>query len=422
MGSNFFDIPFRLPSSESDFSCKDGEIVEASNLLVGDEDVSGILSPDHSSDTPPVPLVDFALVRDILKGWHMMADDFPAKTLNASTPSMEYWNQMAAQLLTQFKTDASRQHLFVAPFYALAAWKMADGRYLSISTPSLLIPNSDVPLVATFEEISAMEIEMRIAAAVCSLYFKMKAPEQLRQWVGKILSLEIFVSSPLHNYDTYNSLLPFRRATTLSYCRQLDLSSGDISDVRVCNVTLPQAWRANIKGIGEEDLNDAGIVSENSLYELTFYPFATLPLSRIDIADKWGKAGQSGIGDHLYSGIMKGISFKELVSSVQSTNTSSKPITLRGKGEEFRVITRPIKLSGAGAWKQVIRGFLRGNYSPASVILCIYGSRDMLKWWKIGERRGGSVVFLPHSFFRFYKVEVSGTLAEGETLEGFNLG
>ena len=42
----------------------------------------------------------------------------------------------------------------------------------------------------------------------------------------------------------------------------------------------------------------------------------------------------------------------------------------------------------------------------------------MLKWWCISRREGGTMVVLPRSVFRFYKVGITGMLQQGETLEG----
>lgn len=91
-----------------------------------------------------------------------------------------------------------------------------------------------------------------------------------------------------------------------------------------------------------------------------------------------------------------------------------------GTGEEMRLVTRPIKLSGAGELKKVRRIALRGNYDPSKLTVIIHASRDMMQWWPVAKRKGGTVLFLPHSSFRFYKIEISGQLAETQNLQGLS--
>lgn len=163
MDSKFFDIPFMTRGPESDFICKDGEISLWEGATIKGK--NGTL-PQHYEELPPVPEIRFALARDILRGWHLNPDNFPMKTLAASDPSMDYWNQLVPRVLSQFLCDADNLHLFVAPFMAAAAWKTVDGNLLSPTAPSLLIPNSEVPLIAADGDIRAEELDFKVAAAV----------------------------------------------------------------------------------------------------------------------------------------------------------------------------------------------------------------------------------------------------------------
>lgn len=410
MGSNFFDIPFRPKSTDSDFACKDGEISEsgnltlvyggslASDLILEAEGSSGLLSPD----------IDFGLVRKPLKGWNVIADDFPTKTLAASDPSIEYWTPLALQMLSQFQSDAGGQGMFVAPFYVMGAWKRKDGGYMSPSSPVLMTPNSQVPLVATAENISATELSFRIAGAVCSLYFRMHAPEYLRDLVGIIDSMVILRSSPLHNYGNIRAFLPSRRVTTDNFCRSLNLNTGETTENRVCTETLPLAWIPTTPSLLPEPSG------------LKYYPFASIPLREVDIADTWGEAGRRGIGDSLFENLEESLLLSETRNGKAGTSTS-RVVTLAGQDSDFSLTTRPLKLTVAGAWKTIRRVCLRGNYTPANIILRVYGSRDMLTWWKLSERKGGTQTLLPRSSFRFYRVSIEGYLSNGETLEGVTL-
>ena len=403
MGSNFFDIPFRNHTVESDFSCRDGELESSSPSLHPS-------SPDPTmSLTPPL---EFALIRETLEGWHILPDSFPAKTIIASQPSMDYWNSMASQLLSQFQSEASNQSLFVAPFYAMAAWKLVDGSYLAPSLPVRLTPNSDVPLVATYDDISASEMEFKIAAALCSLRLKIQAPEILREWIGKILSLEIFVSEPVHKYDTYHAFLPFKRISTDSYCECMDLTTGKIEPQRICSVILPMAWKANLDGAGGRK----GFSDVNA--EMKFHRYASIPLSEVDRGGSWCRP--EDIGGHLLGPDLTPVPYSGILSSGDYPSVAGVVI-IEGHDEEVLISTRPLKLSGAGTLKRVSRVCLRGNYTPKNITVSVYGSRDMLAWWCIAERKGGTVVSVPRSPFRFFKVTVAGFLASGETLQGLTI-
>lgn len=402
MSNIFFDIPFRTSTSDSDFICKDGEILSSTSLALQNPSLL-----NQNLQLPPPP-VDFALVRTILPGWHAIPSDFPRKTLVGSDPSMEYWTSLASQLLAQFQSEAAVQSLFIAPFYVTGAWKTIDGRYLSPSSPKMLIPNSIIPLVATDDNITITELEFRIAGAVCSLYFKTGAPEWLRDYVGIIDSLDLLVSHPLYDLSDLSAILPSKKVGTDNFCRCLDISSGEISDTRVSTLTLPLAWTPS-----------SYLRLENSHLSTHFYPFASVPLSKIDIANSWGPAGKRGIGDKLYRELINPMKYSDMIGG--NENKTASPVALRGSDAEFSVETRPLKLSGAAEFKQIRRIYLRGHYTPSLLTISVYGSRDMLSWSLIAKRKGGTAVSLPLTSFRFYRVGVSGYLASSETLEGLTL-
>lgn len=409
MGSNFFDIPFLTRSSASDFACKDGELSNAEgNFFIG--------SPEASI---PVADVTFAIQRDILKGWHSHPDLYPTKSLVASEASMESYTNLASQLLTAYVAETRQQNLFVAPFLVTAAWKTTSGTYIGASSPSLMIPNSDVPLVATDSDISSEEPAFKIAGAVCSLRLKMKAGEALRDWVGKITALEIFTSGPLQSYDSFLSFLPQRRVTTDAWCRCLDPETGLITDRRICTETLPLAWKATVKGKLASVTAQTGFLPDSDVIKgLKFYSFASISLSEVDLIEDW-TGSDSGIGDW-HRGIMKEMTFDSIINS-SSDLSKSYPTFIEGTGEEIDVETRPMKLSGAGILKRAIYFRLRGTYDPEALTMSVYASRDMLKWWCVGKRKGGTVVSVARVPFRFFKVRIEGKLEKGFRLEGLSI-
>lgn len=418
MESKIFDIPFRIRTPKSDFICPDGEIFRISNariLCEGkriDTDLYLNQTEDRTGDIP-VPSVTFALIRDILPGWHISSDTYPQREVAASDPSMEYWTAMASQLLNLFTSEARNANLFVAPFYIMAAWRMTDGNFVAPSSPQLLIPNSEVPLVATDGDISASDLYLKIAGAVCRPVVKTVPQEELRDWVGKIASLEIFVSAPLHNYDTIRAFIPQRRATSSAYCESLDLYTRLIEKKRICTDILPLAWKAYTYG--------AGNLEQSEGYEdKKFYRYASVPLRDIDLLWEWKSPGENGPGVIVYGIDIKGISFGSL-SGMDSEKTTSQTVVIEGTGSEFSFTTRPLKLSGAGKLKEARKVFLRGNYTPGNIRMKVYASRDMLRWWEVAKMEGGTMALLPRSSFRFFRIELSGYLAEGDTLEGLTI-
>lgn len=420
MDRKFFDIPFRNRTPDSDFHCPDGEISDISNarIICSDGemlDADSFLNQGElwTSETVPVPQISFALLRDILPGWHANYNIYPSKTLIASQPSMEYWTSLAGQLLERFQSEATLENLFVSPFYATAAWRMSDGTLRAPAEGTLLIPNSDVPLVATEGSPEAEELEIRVAGAVCRLLVKMPLQEVLRDWVGRIKSLEILVSSPLQRYETLTSFIPERRATTAAFCESLDLDSGEISRRRICSDILPLAWKAYVRGTSNWD-------SSEGFEERKFYRFASIPLGEIDLLKDWKTPGVTGPGEIVFGLNNKGVAYSVLQEPGKGA-MKSKTVTVEGIGEEMRLVTRPLKLSGAGELKVARKLFLRGNYDPSSISIAVSASREMLHWQTISKRKGGTMAMLPCSPFRFYRLEVSGRLAPGETLEGFTL-
>lgn len=409
------NITFRNKTDDSDFSCRDGELQEASNVIVkaGSYPIDLEGAADDIYADVPAPEIDFALVRSILPEWHALPDNYPEKTLTTDQPSMDYWTKAGSEVLTLFKSEAEFRNLFVAPFFASAAWKTMAGNYLAPVAPTLLIPNSNVPLVTTDGEISSLQLSLKVAAAVCSLYCKMKASEILRDWVGKIKSLEILVSEPLQNYDSFHAFLPIVRATTDNYCVSLDPATGIESRQQICTQTLPLAWKAIVKGSELENTDTNEIYSS-----LKFHPFASIPLREADLAGSWHPAGlETGKIIRSYG---TGITFTDLSIS-SSKEIKSQTVIIEGKGEDISVITRPLKLTGADVFKKAIRVYLRGDYDPSALTIRLHASHDMMRWWCIAERKGGTMVFLPRSSFRFYKLEITGRLDKGNNLQGFSI-
>lgn len=392
------DIEFRSQSRASDFACKDGEIegLGADNHFFNREEES--LRPLRSV------ALEWGLVRERLGGWHLLADSFPAKPVLASEPSMEYWNEMAARVLGQFHSDATVAGQFVFPFMVTGAWRLTDGSYAWHTSPVTLTPNSGVPPVCTNGDITSTELEMKVAAAVCGLRFKMPLSEVLRDFTGVVESLDIFVSEPLLRYDSYHSCIPSRRVGSDIWCECIDPESGEIVRQRVSDVELPLAWKSNESWADTKDLN--------------FRRFASVPLGELDRAFEWSDIERIGGTIYGFSGEQVKYSAIEARGAYPEKSVAT---VIEGFGEMIDVTTRPLKLGDAGKLKRVRCVRLRGSYNPRELTISVYGSRDMQKWWLLSKRKGGTMVMLPCSPFRFFKASFQGLLGEGETLQGLSV-
>lgn len=92
---------------------------------------------------------------------------------------------------------------------------------------------------------------------------------------------------------------------------------------------------------------------------------------------------------------------------------------------EYSLLTRPLKLDNPEGWKRVSAVTVRGNFNSTRMRLTLHGSPDLTRWYRIAGRNGatgtgrnGAVIagFLSPPF-RFFRVELSGTLLPGESLE-----
>ena len=297
---NIIDIPFRSRSLLSDFSCKDGEICFAEGLSVitsssesASDGTTSAVPPEfelnYKPEIPSPPNIEFSLVRSSLPGWNIIADAYPSKTVSNPNPTMESWTDLAGGLLAEFIEDAKSSNLFVAPFLILAVWKMSDSTLISPTVPVLLIPNSKAPIVAApSADTDDSELELRIAAAVCSPCIRISLPEELRSMGSKISSLEIMVSKPLDLYDYAKSLVPVRQLSSLSFCHSLDPTSGVAAERRICNETFPLGWQPRGKSTDITGLN-------------TFYTISSIPFSKLVAFEGFSQVSfNTGTPDDIY--------------------------------------------------------------------------------------------------------------------------
>ena len=416
MDGKFYDISFRLRSRAGDFSCPDGELASTSGCIVSDSDSLysddndefGALVGEYASEMPPVPEVSFALVRRPLSGWHVHPDTYPVKNVSSSKSDTDSWGKVAREVLAQFEADALGQSLFTSPFFIMGAWRLKTGGLVSHSNPVLLVPNTGSPLLSLVSDLTTTPQDMRVARALGSIYWQLSLPEQLRDWVGKIDSLEILVSRQQQLYDKSRDFNYALRGTTDSYCESLDTTLGIISRQIVCTEPLSNIWRP---AAADATVSDSSLSSLNAFYTVASFSlgslapitsYAPLEVNCGNLATIY--SGQSSIKD---------------ISSSTAGNTKNPVIV--ASGDDFSLHTRPFKLSGASRLKSLRKVFLRGHFNPREVSVSVYGSRDMLHWYLLGKRNGGGTVFLNTVRSRFYRFVIEGTPGAGSTFEGLSI-
>lgn len=416
MATKSYDFPFLSRSYRSDFSCRDGEIALAEGCIPTDSDslyTSDGADPDYISpyegEEPPAPEVRFALSRTILPGWHVSTDNFPARTLNCPDPSIESWGKLAGDLLKQFTAEATGCSLFTSPFLIMAAWRLYDGRYVSPSSPVVLTPNSSAPVVAAAVSPGVVNQDLRIPAALCVPVWKISLPEQLRDWVGLILSLDILVSRQQQLYDPAAVPVYGTSVTTDSVCIALDPAIGKVTEQQVCTAMLPYAWKTVA---ASPSVADSAISSLSA-----FYTISSLPLASLSPMGEYGNVEfNCGNLATVYAG-------EPAVRNLSGSSAASRQeVTLVSTGEPLRITTRPFKLSGAGVLKSVSKVFVRGHFQPSGLTVSLYGSRDMRHWYLLSRRKGGAALYLNKGCgSRFYRLEIEGETSPGSTFEGLTI-
>ena len=635
MEGKYYDIPFQGPTALSDFACKDGEIEKASGVVItsgNDEENTGTegsepyqFIKDFSPELPPAPEPEFALKRSVLTGWHLYPDAFPAKDVIQTDLSPEGWGKTAKTILKNFMDEARNKCLLVQPLLMLAVWRLKSGGYISPSSPQLLIPDSEAPTV-TVSSIDRNDTELKIAASLCRIVWRIRVPETMRDFIGRISSLEIMISRPLQLYDPDSDFIYTRRYTPQNFSACINEETGMPEEKEVCTVNLDHAWLPQ---------GGTGSISETSVASLTeFFSLASIPLGALQSSYEFReleydfqslnevytgvsytpsyamfslKSAKGGIffkgktllwspelsfntrstlyspptvsplhwffipdpekrefrftdpdgivrsipltrhprlwGSYFWGGLRSGLLLpeaKDLTEEVEDTSIKSSSIwlsdksdppvfedsglqdlecgsikalcrafrasgliatvaptlyvftdegiflckenssgifseagliaryflkdietlmllpqgirflaadgstvtlkgtsvsvmsinpedgatgalTLKSTGEEMRITTRPIKLSGAGRFKRLHKAFLRGNFNPSGLSITISGSRDMRHWYILGRRKNGAVLFLNPIRGRFFRVEITGETLAGHTFEGISL-
>lgn len=292
MGNKIFSIPIKARSAKSDYACADGEIAGAVNfhfqngaLISSSEEAVNRLpsladSPfiDGELQRPPLPQVEFSLLRSVVEGWHIHPDMLPSKIADApamgkgETPGEKDWGVRAMETLADFETAAKRQNLFTKPFFVMCAYRLKDSSHICPSPPILMIPNSGAPMIAGSADYDVATMQMSVVAAACRLQWRVKIPEIPLKWNGVITHLDIFVSEPISLYDSKEAPKGFHRVKCENFSHSVD-SYGAAGEHVINSDVMAQAWQPSAI--------DEAIISNIIINNASFRQICEVPMPQI---------------------------------------------------------------------------------------------------------------------------------------------
>ena len=258
-----YSISLKARSAASDYACPDGEIAGAVNLrfcngalvpLEGDDAAhrlpSSLDSPfqDGVMQKPPLPEVEFALLKDVVSGWHIHSDMLPSKIADAPSVGKDEtlgesdWGEKALEVIAEYEEDCSRENLFTQPFFAMTAYRLADGSHICPSPPILMIPNSGPFMVEGSSDFTVPTMKMNVVASACRLQWRVKMPELPELWRKEITHLDVFVSQPIMLYNPKGKAKGCHRMECGNFTHSID-SSGDAGEHTVHAGVIVQGWK-----------------------------------------------------------------------------------------------------------------------------------------------------------------------------------
>lgn len=252
MKGKVISVLLRNKSAAGDYACADGEIESCDGLVLA-APVESRVGVDDSSPAPgaggwqgrfpPAPEVEFSLERRVLPGWQGTSDMLPSAEAETKDNTAEGWRKEAARFIGDFMADARLHGLFVEPFFVLAALRLADGSRVSPTSPVLMIPNSEAPIVVAGDaDLTVKRMTLRAVAAVCGLRCRVMNAAALREWRGEVTHLDIFVSSPVRLYDEGRDFVGHHRLEISLYSHSYG-SSGRNGECRVAEDVFDMAWK-----------------------------------------------------------------------------------------------------------------------------------------------------------------------------------
>ncbi len=160
-------IFFKQRSNNGSFSCPNGEIESVVNArlipattTINDSEADSesyvapadLINPEEELEqhnrlsSQLLPIVEFSLKPAAVIGWHNHPDNSPSIVMDApKSKDAEGWAARAAYALEKLQKDATRQHLFIEPFFALCALRLTDGSHILPPPLCCLFPTRLLP-------------------------------------------------------------------------------------------------------------------------------------------------------------------------------------------------------------------------------------------------------------------------------------
>ena len=309
---SFYAVGLRPRTSAGDYDCRDGEIESMEGLTFGvplptsDNDgapsesvASSGKNPVYgafSQNLPNPPVVEFSLERTTVAPWHSNPAMFPQSDITVKTPSLDSWGDAALSMLEDIRSDATRQNLFIEPFFVIAAIRLNDGNHICPTYPVLMVPNSEAPLVtAPSTDLTAQTMRLKAVMAVCRLRWRLSSFDE--GWRDKATHLDIMVSDPIPLYDRKGKQTGYHRATTANFTHSMS-SDGKECEQRVSTDTFDQAW------LPEE--TDPAVIRKSVTSSTVFHTVSEIPLREIIPSDTFNAVdmnlgGLSQASDSFYT-------------------------------------------------------------------------------------------------------------------------
>lgn len=250
MNTKTLIIPFRLPSDADDYLCTDGELASFSNLYLVSNGSSQsfdrgepvIIRSNISLDLPSPPDIRFNLRRASLPGWSVTPFTLPQKLTDLSQSSESEKVKIALKTILRLYQEADERNLFTRPFLVLAAYRLHDGSHIVPSSPVLMIPNSQAPVVFPTENSQTGGSTLSVAAAICALQYRLVQNNLTDHWKTRISHLDIFISSPVELFDSKDSVAPLRHEAFTGFTHSVD-EVGNAGEHRVWADSISSGWQ-----------------------------------------------------------------------------------------------------------------------------------------------------------------------------------
>ena len=431
-----YSIPLRERSAKSDYACPDGEIAGAMNLTFvnGSLAGSGHVSDTSDSELPP-PAVEFALRQGVVPGWHIHPDMLPSQIMDApsvgkdATPTESDWGARALQAVTAFEEDAGRNNLFTQPFFALAAWRLADGSHVCPTAPALMIPNSGAPVMEGSADFTVPTMKMNVVEAACRLQWRVSVPEMSDRLKEQIAGIDVFISEPVTLYDAKGGATGHHRFECTNFTRSIG-ADGSGGDRQIYTETIVQGWKTEALESGYisykfNRIKTFSLVAEMSLEDISSgdeadsspdSDFEDVPMEAGCLRALWAMETYTLPGatdtDETNSETVSDDSWKRFIPEEWSVNPDSSPddngsFADNGWGV---FVTRPLKLDDPEGRKQLLSVALRGNFDRKQVSMALYSSDNLTDWHRILLADRAAVTGLWATRSRFFRLAVKARL------------